>query len=65
MAARRFVKRLLLVGIPAAAIAALVVFWNWDWLIPIVQARASSTLGRQVTIAHVQASRARHDRRRR
>src|SRR3979490_2253030 len=38
MAARRFVKPLLLVVIPAAAIAALVAFWNWDWLIPIVQA---------------------------
>src|SRR5690349_3546047 len=54
MAARRFVKPLLLVVIPAAAIAALVVFWNWDWLIPMVQGGASSALGRQVTIAHLQ-----------
>jgi hypothetical protein len=46
-------KPLLFVGIPVAAIAALVVFWNWDWLIPIVQGRASSAVGRQVTIAHL------------
>jgi AsmA family protein len=54
MAARRFVKPVLFVGIPVAAIAALIVFWNWDWLIPNLQARASSALGRQVTIAHLQ-----------
>ncbi|MBV8090522.1 MAG: AsmA family protein [Alphaproteobacteria bacterium] len=54
MAARRFFKPLLFVSIPFAAIAALVVFWDWDWLIPILQARASSALGRQVTIAHLQ-----------
>src|SRR5437764_572996 len=53
MAARRFVKPLLFIGIPVGAIAALIVFWNWDWLIPIVQGRASSALGRQVTIAHL------------
>src|ERR1700730_5211798 len=53
MGARRFVKSFLFVGIPLAAIAALVTFWDWDWLIPILQARASSALGRQVTIAHL------------
>jgi AsmA family protein len=53
MAARRFVKPLLFVGIPVAAIVALVAFWNWDWLIPIVQSRASSALGREVKIAHL------------
>ena len=54
MAERRFVKPLLFVGIPVAAIAALVALWNWDWLIPIVDGRASSALGRQVRIAHLQ-----------
>jgi hypothetical protein len=44
---------LLFIGIPVGAIAAIIVFWNWDWLIPIVQGRASSALGRQVTIAHL------------
>ena len=53
MAARRFVKPLLFVGIPVAAIAVLIAFWNWDWLIPILQSRASSALGRQVMIAHL------------
>src|SRR5437588_8924115 len=53
MAVRRFVKPLLFIGIPVGAIAALIVFWNWDWLIPIVEGRASSALGRQVTIAHL------------
>ena len=53
MAARRFLKPLLLVFIPVAAIAAVVAFWNWDWLIPIVQGRASSMLGREVRIGHL------------
>ena len=53
MAARLWLKPLLFVGVPVAAIAALVAFWNWDWLIPIAEGRASSALGRQVTIAHL------------
>jgi hypothetical protein len=53
MAARRFVKPLLFAAIPVAAIAALVAFWNWNWFIPIVQGRASSALGRAVTIEHL------------
>jgi AsmA family protein len=53
MGAHRFLKPLLFVVIPVAAIAALVAFWNWDWFIPIVQDRASSALGRRVTIAHL------------
>src|SRR2546421_4937176 len=53
MPARRFVKPLLFVGIPVGAIVALIVFWNWDWLIPIVEGRASSALDRQVRIAHL------------
>jgi len=31
----------------------LVAFWNWDWLIPIVEDRASSALDRRVTIEHL------------
>jgi uncharacterized protein involved in outer membrane biogenesis len=53
MGARRFVKSLLLVAIPVVAIAALVAIWNWDWLIPIVERRASSALGRELTIEHL------------
>ena len=53
MAARPLVKPLLFVGVPVAVISAVVALWNWDWLIPIVQSRASSMLGRQVTIEHL------------
>jgi len=53
MAARRFVKPLLFVVIPVAAIVTLIAFWNWDWLIPIVEDRASSALGRRVTTQHL------------
>ncbi len=35
------------------AIMALVLLWNWDWFIPIVEARASAALGRKVTIEHL------------
>jgi uncharacterized protein involved in outer membrane biogenesis len=35
------------------SIALLVLFWNWDWFIPVVEARASAALGRRVTIAHL------------
>ena len=53
MAARRFVKPLLFVVIPVAAIVTLIAFWNWDWLIPIVEDRASLALGRRVTTEHL------------
>jgi hypothetical protein len=35
----------------AIAIALLVVFWNWNWFRPLVEARASAAIGRQVTLA--------------
>ena len=53
MSVRRSVKPLLLVVIPAAAIATLVALWNWDWLIPIVQGQAASALGRRIAIEHL------------
>ncbi len=31
----------------------LAIFWNWDWFIPVVDARASATLGRKVTMQHL------------
>jgi uncharacterized protein involved in outer membrane biogenesis len=31
----------------------LVVFWSWDWFIPLAERQASAALGRQVTIAHL------------
>jgi uncharacterized protein involved in outer membrane biogenesis len=44
-----------LTGLLAALvlIVLLIVFWNWDWFIPLVDADASGTLGRKVTIQHL------------
>ena len=42
-----------LVGVPIVAIVLLVVFWQWDWFIPFVDARASATFGRKVTMSHL------------
>ncbi|MBN9563884.1 MAG: AsmA family protein [Alphaproteobacteria bacterium] len=53
MAQHRFPRWLIAIGVFVAAIVLVVVFWNWDWFIPFVQARASATLGRPVTIAHL------------
>ena len=35
------------------AIILLVIFWNWDWFIPIVESQASAQLGRRVTLSHL------------
>jgi uncharacterized protein involved in outer membrane biogenesis len=43
----------LFAGALALGIVLLVLFWNWDWFIPIIQARASAALGRPVSIAHL------------
>ncbi len=48
---RRIIPIVLLLFI--AGIVALVLLWNWDWFIPIVEARASAALGRKVTIEHL------------
>jgi uncharacterized protein involved in outer membrane biogenesis len=34
-------------------IVALIALWDWDWFIPLVDAQASSTLHRKVTIGHL------------
>ena len=53
MARGRATKWALWGGIPLLLIAGLIVFWNWDWFIPVVEARASAALGRSVTIQHL------------
>jgi uncharacterized protein involved in outer membrane biogenesis len=53
MASSRATRRLVWIGVPVAVLVLLVAFWNWDWLIPIVQSRASAAIGRPVTIAHL------------
>ncbi len=40
-------------GVLVVAVALLVVFWQWDWLIPILDRRASAALGRPVSVAHL------------
>ena len=40
-------------GVLAIAVIALILLWNWDWFIPIVQSRASAAIGRKVTISHL------------
>ena len=40
-------------GVLALAVILLVLLWNWDWFIPLVESRASAALGRRVTIAHL------------
>jgi uncharacterized protein involved in outer membrane biogenesis len=56
MARRRAAWWLASVGIPAAVILLVVIFWSWDWFIPMVQTRASAAVGLQVTIGHLQIS---------
>ena len=31
----------------------VIIFWNWDWFIPLVDAQASAELGRKVTMQHL------------
>jgi hypothetical protein len=46
-------RHLAWLGVPVVLIVLIVAFWNWDWFIPLVQARASAALGRPVTIKHL------------
>ncbi len=53
MTRRGGTKLAVFLGIPVLAIILLVIFWSWDWFIPIVDAQASAQLGRRVTVAHL------------
>ncbi len=53
MARGRATKWALWTGIPLILIAAVIVLWDWDWFIPLVESRASAELGRPVTIEHL------------
>jgi len=39
-------------GAIGVALVALILFWDWNWLKPLVEARASAMLGRQVSLSH-------------
>jgi uncharacterized protein involved in outer membrane biogenesis len=43
-------------GIVLLAAAALILLWNWDWFIPLVDARASAATGRKVTVGHLRVA---------
>ena len=53
MTKRREFKLLAWIGLPVAAIVAVVLLWNWDWFAPMVAARASAEIGRPVGIEHL------------
>ena len=40
-------------GALVLAVVLLIVFWDWDWFLPIVERQASATLGRPVTASHL------------
>jgi uncharacterized protein involved in outer membrane biogenesis len=46
-------KWLLWLGIPVLAIGLFLLVFRWDWLIPIIEPRASAALGRPVTLQHL------------
>ncbi|WP_246375649.1 AsmA family protein [Gluconacetobacter takamatsuzukensis] len=43
----------ILAGVLALAIVLLIVLWNWDWFVPLIERRASAALHRPVTVAHL------------
>ncbi|MFC7554957.1 hypothetical protein ACFQU7_26110 [Pseudoroseomonas wenyumeiae] len=53
MANHRARRWLLWLGIPVLAIGLFLLLFRWDWLIPIVEPRASAALGREVTLEHL------------
>ncbi|MDT7951716.1 MAG: AsmA family protein [Acetobacteraceae bacterium] len=42
-----------IVGLVVAALVIVALLFQWDWLIPLVDSRASAALGRPVTIGHL------------
>jgi uncharacterized protein involved in outer membrane biogenesis len=53
MATHRARRWLLWLGIPVLAIGLFLLLFRWDWLIPIIEPRASAALGREVTLEHL------------
>lgn len=49
-----------ILGVLTIAVVALILLWNWDWFIPIVDRQASAALGRRVTITHLHVHLARN-----
>ncbi|NHN88545.1 AsmA family protein [Acetobacter conturbans] len=47
--------RKLLIGVttPVIFIILLIMFWSWDWFVPLVNQQATAALGRKTTIQHL------------
>src|SRR5689334_2647358 len=56
MTGHRFPHWLYWVAVPLLGLALLLAVFRWDWLIPLVEARASAALGRPVSIQHLHVS---------
>lgn len=52
-------KRILIPAALAIIVALVVIFWNWDWFIPLAERRASAAIGRPVKITHLHVQLAR------
>ena len=53
MAMTRSARWGLIVGVPVLIVVAVILFWQWDWFIPIVDSQASAAIGRKVTVQHL------------
>jgi uncharacterized protein involved in outer membrane biogenesis len=53
MAQRRIPRWMIWTGVPLVLVVLLVIFWSWDWFIPLAESRASAALGRKVTMEHL------------
>ena len=53
MALTRKRKWLIGLGIPLGLLVLLALLFRWDWLIPLIEPRASAALGRPVTLEHL------------
>lgn len=53
MASRRFPRSVIALGIVLGLVVVAVLLFRWDWLIPLVESRASAAIGRPVTLAHL------------
>ena len=41
------------VSTPVVLIALLIIFWSWDWFVPLINRQATAALGRKVSIEHL------------
>ncbi len=46
-------RGLIALGVAILLVILLIIFWSWDWFIPLVERQASATLGRKVTLEHL------------